>query len=94
MERNEISSHEVRFYSALIANKEKWRTARELCKQAGIAYRTASAFAKKFSELGIIETAEVFPGHRYRLAPKAEKTNAAYTTRLRRAAEALEVSLG
>ena len=65
-----------------------WRTSRELAEQAAIARRTARAFAQKFAHLGIIETAEVFPAHRYRLAPKAGKTNAAYVVRLGRASSA------
>jgi predicted transcriptional regulator len=87
MERNEISAHEVRFYLSLLKNGESWKTSRDLAKQSDIAYRTARAFSKKFADIGIVETAEVFPAHRYRIAPKADKTNHAYITRLNRAVD-------
>mgnify|MGYP001580233343 CR=1 FL=1 len=92
MEKSEISLQECQFYRALTTNGQGWRTSRELAAQAGIASRTGRAFSKKFTDLGLVETVEVFPAHRYRLAPKAGRTNAAYLTRLHRAAEAFGLS--
>jgi hypothetical protein len=86
MERNEISSHEVRFFE--VARKRgQWATAADLAKQAHVADRTARAFAKKFVELGIFDVVEVYPGHRYRFAPKAKQRNTGYLKRLEQAVE-------
>ena len=87
MERNEISEHECRFWQAIQSNGAGWKTSRDLALQAQIAPRTARLYCQKFATLGLVETAEVFPAHRYRLAQKAAKTNAAYVTRLECAAE-------
>lgn len=36
---------------------------------------TARFHTKRLSELGILDHAQVFPGHRYRLSPSAEARN-------------------
>jgi hypothetical protein len=82
MEQNEISIHEVRFYRALCHNPETWLTANDLATLSNIAGRTARAFALKFVNLGILDLAEVYPAHRYRLSKKASKRNKAYVVRL------------
>jgi hypothetical protein len=87
MERNEISIHETRAFVAFLKNKEKWITSKELAKEANIAERTARAFSLKFTKLGLLDLAEVFPAHKYRLSEKASKRNAAYFGRLERARE-------
>lgn len=87
MERNEISIHETRAFVAFLKNKERWITSKELAKEAGIAERTARAFCLKFTQLGLVDLAEVFPAHKYRLSEKASKRNAAYFGRLDRARE-------
>lgn len=86
MERNEVSIHEVRLFKALQARSGKWATAKEMSDEAEIAGRTARAHLTKFVGLGIVDVAEVFPAHRYRLAEKADKRNAAYINRLKAAA--------
>ena len=39
----------------------------------------------RLANLGLLEVAEVFPGNRYRLSPRADKANPAYVKRLRSA---------
>ena len=85
MERNEISAHEVRVYSLFEAKPTQWLTNVEIAKAAQVATRTARAFTLKFVRLGLLDVAEVFPGHRYRLRQKPEKRNVAYHQRLKAA---------
>jgi hypothetical protein len=92
MERNEISVHETRAFVAFLKNKEKWITSKELAKDAAIAERTARAFCLKFTRLGLVDVAEVFPAHKYRLSEKASKRNVAYFGRLQRACDVFGLS--
>ncbi len=86
MEKNEVSIQEAKFFVAIQQNAE-WSTSRELAEKAGIADRTARAHALKLVRLGLLDVAEVFPAHRYRLSEKANKRNAAYLLRLKHACE-------
>lgn len=81
MERNEISVHEVRIYIAL-KTSGAWMTNAEIATLAQVAPRTARAHTLKLVNLGILDLAEVFPAHRYRIATKASKRNAGYYNRL------------
>lgn len=81
MERNEISVHEARAF-VVLRKEHSWITSKELAERAEIAGRTARSFMLKFVRLGIVDIAEVFPGHRYRLSEKARSRNAAYFQRL------------
>lgn len=81
-ERNEVSVQEVRFYLAAKASAGEWVTAKALADGSKIAPRTGRAFATKLVSLGLMDVAEVFPAHRYRLSDKASKRNAAYVQRL------------
>lgn len=87
METNEISAHQLRVYQ--YAADHEWFTSAQLAQGAGVAPRTARAHARRFVQLGLFDQAEVFPAHRYRLSPLAEKRNAAMVRRLGAAAEAL-----
>ena len=88
MEKNEVSSHEVLVYRELA--KGEWITSNAIAEATGVAPRTARAHALKLVRLGIVDQAEVFPGHRYRWSAY-EKQDAAYLQRLVNAAEALGV---
>jgi len=85
MERNEISAHEVRVFTLLEANPNRWLTHVEIAEGAKVACRTARAHTRKLVQLGLLDVAEVFPGHRYRLRQKPEKRNVAYHQRLKAA---------
>lgn len=92
MERNEISQHEVLVYLAL-ANSKAWMTNRDIADQTGVAPRTARAHTLKLVQLGLVEQAEIFPAHRYRLSDHAAKRNRGYFDRITRAIEILGPSL-
>jgi DNA-binding IclR family transcriptional regulator len=91
MEKNEISSHEVLVYRELA--KGEWITSKAIAEAAGVAPRTARAHALKLVRLGIVDQAEVFPAHRYRLSTHAAKRNRGYADRITRAAEVLGIPL-
>lgn len=82
MKTNEFSVHEVNLFSALQRAGKSWLTSAEAAAWAKINARTARAHLHKLTALGIVECAEVFPGHRYRLAEKAAKRNHGYLRRL------------
>jgi len=92
MERNEVSTHEIAVFKSLL-EAEGWLTSRDIATLAEIAPRTARAHALKLVRLGIADQAEVFPGHRYRIAEFAAKRNRGYVDRLARAANALGIEL-
>lgn len=87
MERNEVSLHEVKVYLVFTADTHHWLTSREVAERAGVAYRTARAHCYKLVGAGLLDQAEVFPGHRYRLSERAKSRNLAYKQRLDHACE-------
>lgn len=86
MERNEISAHEVAVWTVLV-NASTWLTSAEIAEQASVAPRTARAHALKLVRANLVDQAELFPGHRYRIAPSAAQRNRGYYDRLTRATE-------
>lgn len=85
MESSEVSLHEVRVYLTFVQN-DGWMSARDVESMTdGVAYRTVRAHCAKLAKLGVLDQADVFPGHRYRLAKKAR--NSSYMQRLRQAVE-------
>lgn len=49
--------------------------------------RTARQHTRRLVDLGVLDMAEVFPAHRFRLSAKADKRKRAYLARLERACE-------
>jgi hypothetical protein len=93
MERNEISTHEVRVYLALKSMPDKWLTNLEISNLSnGVSPRTVRAHTLRLVKLGILDQAEVFPAHRYKFSAKGDKRNRAYTIRLDQAAEIMGLS--
>ena len=86
MESNEISLHQVRVFQFL-SGSNGWCTAIDVAAGSNVAKRTARAHLLKFVKAGVVDQAELFPGHRYRLSPLAEKRNKSLIQRLRQAAE-------
>jgi DNA-binding IclR family transcriptional regulator len=86
MERAEISLHQLRVFQ-YVAHASGWVTSAEIARGAPVAPRTARAHAHHLVSLGIFDQAEVFPAHRYRLSPQAEKRNKGYLLRLQQATE-------
>lgn len=93
-ERNEISRHEVEVFRVLTLNAETWKTNTEIAADCvSVAPRTVRAVTLKFVKLGILDQAEVFPAHKFRLAAKAAKRNRGYVDRLRTAADVFGINL-
>lgn len=89
MERNEISMQEATLFAKLTEiGSSVWHTNKELASLIGAkSDRTVRAHTAKLVTLGLLDQAEVFPAHRYRLSEMASKRNAAYVMRLKRACE-------
>lgn len=85
MERNEISQHEVRIFSLLSSQPDKWFTNSQIAELISMPTRTVRFHTLRFVKLGILDQAEVFPAHRYRWAEKADKRNVSYVQRLKQA---------
>jgi hypothetical protein len=93
MERNEISLHEVKVFKA-VKDAVKWITNREIeTAISEISARTVRAHTLRLVRSGLLDQAAVFPGHRYRIADKANKRNGSYLLRLSKAAEAFGIAL-
>lgn len=94
MEKNEISIHEIRVFAVLSGAKDTWMTSKEIAKLAApISDRTVRAHTLKLVQLGLLDQAEVFPAHRYRLSPKMDKRNGSYLRRITAAADVFGVKL-
>ncbi|MDH5291901.1 MAG: hypothetical protein OEY41_18040 [Acidimicrobiia bacterium] len=94
MERNEISAHEVEVYRVLATNGHRWLSNREIHELAnGVAPRTVRHLTKKLVGLGIVDQAEVFPGHRFRISAHARQRNRGYLDRLHGVASILGADL-
>jgi hypothetical protein len=91
MEGNEISLHQVKIYRFL-KQAQGWVTAHDIAKGAQVAERTARSHALRLVKLMILDQAEVFPGHRYRLSPMAMKRNQGYIKRLEQAQDIFGLS--
>jgi len=77
-----VSLHEVKVFGVFESQPKIWITSNEVASAAGVAQRTARAHCLKLTKLGMLDLAEVFPAHRYRLSAKASKRNTAYHQRL------------
>lgn len=86
-ERSEVSLHEVKIFRKMKAEPARWFTHKELAKDCGFSERTVRAHTLRFVKLGILDQAELFPAHRYRLSEKATRRNVAYVQRLEQADE-------
>ena len=81
-EKGEISIHEARLYKTFVLSPETWFSNREAAKLAEISERTARMHTLRLVKLGILDLAEVYPGHRFRLSKMADKRNKSYMQRL------------
>lgn len=86
MERNEISTHQIKVWRSVV-NNGGWMTAKEIAEETGVAQRTARMHCLNLVKLGIFDLAEVFPAHRYCASDMGDKRNKAYLLRLEKAAD-------
>lgn len=84
-EKGEISIHEARLYRVFTKDESAWLTNRDVAKASQISERTARLHTLRLVKLGILDLAEVFPAHRFRISQMAEKRNRAYLQRLNNA---------
>jgi hypothetical protein len=88
-ERNEISIREVEVYRVLAGARhcpERWLTNAEISSRVpAAALSTVRALTRKFVRLGLVDRANVSPGHRFRWSANAETRNTAYCLRLEQA---------
>jgi len=91
MEQNEISVHQVRIASCL-RDSGIWMTNADIAKAANVSKRTARLHTHRLTQLGLLDQADVYPGHRFRWSNKADKRNTAYLQRLERAFEAFNMT--
>jgi hypothetical protein len=84
METNEISLHLCRVYKAA-KDASGWTTSADIAAASGVAGRTARHHLLRLVNLGVLDQAEVFPAHRYKLSDKADKRNKAMVIRLENA---------
>lgn len=92
MEPSEISLHLVKIYRCL-SQSHAWMTNKHIAEATGVSLRRTSHHTKTLVGLGILEQAEVYPGHRYRVAEKADKRNGSYLARLKQAEEIFQDEL-
>ena len=94
MEQNEVSLHELEVFRVFAMSPQKWMSNSDVSSLvASVSPRTVRAKTLKLTSMGILDCAEVFPSHRYRLADKAQRRNGGYWDRLVKAAEVLGVDL-
>jgi hypothetical protein len=84
VETNEVSLHLLKVFM-FIRDAKGWVTNQEIAKGAGVNYRTVAWHTKSLVSLGILDHAEVFPGHRFKLSNKSDMRNKAYTLRIQQA---------
>jgi Phenylacetic acid-responsive transcriptional repressor len=82
MERNEISLHEVKVYRVFKEHSKAWLTHKDIAKISELNERTVRAHTLRLVRSGVLDQAELFPAHRYRLSQKADKRNKGYMQRL------------
>lgn len=87
-ERSEISLHETKVYAAFCKYPDKWMSSKEVATLiTGVAARTVRLHTSRLVNIGILDQAELFPEHRFRLSAKANKRDNGYLNRLKKAIE-------
>lgn len=94
-ERSKISRHEVEVYRVLVAKRGGWITNREIAESVAVkvSERTVRLVTMKLVKMGLLDRAEVFPAHRFKLSDKADKRSRVYSGRINKAAEVFGVDI-
>jgi Fic family protein len=87
--RESISAHEARFYTAAVAERNRWRTAAELANSAKISARTARKFTEEYTALGLIAQMSSWPAYMYQWSPSGSSQAVEYVARLQQAVKVL-----
>lgn len=92
VKRREISRNELEVVRALIEHRNRWLSNNQIIELVpGPSPRTVRALTAKLVKAGVAVEADVFPGHRYKIA--ATDQCRAYLDRAVLVADALEVPL-
>lgn len=81
METSEISLQQVKIYD-FVKGAKGWVSSKDIVKATDCARETVGVHCRKFVSLGVFDQAEVWPGHRYRVAKLADKRNKSIVKRL------------
>ena len=65
-----ISIQDIKVYRFLVENKDKWITNKQISQLTKVSPRTVRAKTQKFTELGLLDTMDLFPKRGYRLKAK------------------------
>lgn len=84
-----ISEHEVRVVRTLRLAAPAWLTAREIADRAQVSGRTGRQHLSRLDRLGAVETAQIHPGPRYRLAEQPTETGRNHLEDVQRAGQLL-----
>lgn len=84
-ERRTISLHEIKVFRIFKTEPERWFTHKQIAETSKVNERTVRSHTLRFVGLGLLDQAEVFPGHRYRWSARAAKRNDSYLLRLNQA---------
>ena len=92
MGNDAISLDEVLVYRALLQNRRRWITDRQLAQRIeGVTARSIRAHCLKLVKLGLVEQPATLPARRYRLSQNANPDHP-YVRRLEQAAQAFGLS--
>lgn len=89
METSEISIHLFKVFT-FVSKAKRWHTSKEISAQSKVGLRTTRAHCFRLVKAGILDQAEAFPGHRYRISDNATKRNKGFMQRLEQAKEFFE----
>lgn len=97
-EMNEVSEHLLRIYQVFALEPDRWFTNVDVATEVKargqrVGDRTVRAHTLRLVQAGVLDQAEVFPRHRYRLSPKARQRNRGFMQRLAEAADICGVPL-
>lgn len=91
MESNEISLHQAKIFSFMQAHKLTWHTVKDVQAATAVSPRATHNNLLRLVKLGLLDQAELYPGHRYRFSEKAAQRNLAYLQRLETACSIFEL---
>lgn len=86
MEKAEISIHQWKIYDCLVKS-QTWMSNKDIAQKTGVSLRRVGFHTNNLVQLGILDQAEVYPGHRFKISNRADKRNTGYLRRLVQAGE-------
>lgn len=84
METNEISMHEATVYLVFSSHPDRWFSNKQITEMTNLHPKCVAAHTLRMLRNGVLERAEVYPGHRHKFL--GTKNNPMYHQRVRKAA--------